>query len=99
MSEDIQVQITEGQDINISMEGCATSGLNASDFIYDEIPTGNIDGNNKLFTTANEYRSSKLIVKLNGLTEINFTEKSSTTFELDVAPLTGDCVTVDYIKQ
>jgi hypothetical protein len=109
MSDDIRVVVTEGQDINVGVTegetidvnygGCPTEGLNAGNFIYDEIPGGTIDGTNKLFTIANEYISSKLTVYLNGIREINFIEKSDTTFELNVAPLEGDCVTVDYIKR
>jgi hypothetical protein len=99
MSDDINVIVTEGESIGVQVTGCPTEGLNAGNFIYDEIPAGDIDGTNKLFTIANEYISSKLTVYLNGLREINFTEKSDTTFELNVAPLEGDCVTVDYIKR
>ena len=99
--QDIQVTIQEGQEINVTMEDGA-GGLTAEYFIYDETPAGNINGINKLFTTAASYVTGKLRVFLNGHKELNFTEKSSTTFELEDAPLsdspTPDKVTVSYIK-
>lgn len=99
--QSIPVTIREGLPINVDMGDC-DGGLSEGHFIYNEVPAGVIDSANKLFTTTKAYVTGKLVVLLNGLRELNFIEKSNTTFELDEPPLidspTPDKVTTDYIK-
>lgn len=68
---------------------------------WDEIPSGAINSSNALYTTAHPYLSTYLAVHLNGdrltLTQ-DYTETSSTSFTMVVAPTTGDRLTVDYIE-
>lgn len=67
------------------------------DLIRGEIPTGDIDGSNKVYQTANAY--SELAVYLNGVRQqvtLDYTLTTANTFTMNVAPLPGDIVTVDY---
>lgn len=75
------------------------SGL--ATLVVDEIPGGAIDGANVDFTTALEILGNRLFVYLNGLrlhegTDYNIT--SATSFQMIEAPLTGDSLTVDYLR-
>lgn len=67
------------------------------DLIRGEIPTGSIDGSNKVFQTANNY--VELAVYLNGVRQqvtLDYTLTTVDTFTFNGAPLPGDIVTVDY---
>lgn len=77
--------------------GTPSSGVS----IYGEIPTGAINGTNKNFTTAFSYATNQLAVYVNGVRQRranDYSETSATAFQLIVAPLTGDILSVDYIK-
>jgi hypothetical protein len=78
--------------------GTPASGV----FIWGEVPTGAINGTNKNFTTLNTYAAGQLAVYLNGVRQRrpdDYTETSSSAFQLVSAPLSGDIVSVDYMKQ
>lgn len=68
--------------------------------ISDEAAVGAVNGANAVFTTASEFQPGTLVVFLNGLRQLNadYAENGRTGFTLAVAPLTGDAVTVDYVK-
>jgi hypothetical protein len=69
--------------------------------IYGETPTGAINGTNKNFATAYAYKPTLLAVFLSGLRlrhPDDYTETGSTTFQLTLAPLTGDSLSVDYFQ-
>lgn len=64
-------------------------------------PTPSPDGSTVLFTTPSAYLGSSLDVRKNGqvLTRgDDFSETTSTTFTMAVAPLTGDVLTLTYIR-
>lgn len=65
--------------------------------VMGETPTGAINGVNKTFTTAQDYRSGSTAVYLNGLREFNYTESPPHTIVLDDAPSNLDAVRIDYI--
>lgn len=75
------------------------SGSNST--LSDEVPTGAVNGTNKLYTTARAYVSGSLEVWINGIKQqrgVHFVETSNTagTFTMDEAPITGDNVLVAY---
>ena len=77
--------------------GTPSSGVS----IWGETPTGAINGVNKSYTTAFSYATGQLGVYLNGVRQRrpdDYTETSATAFQLVSAPLTGDLLSVDYIK-
>ena len=69
--------------------------------IYGETPSGALNGTNTTFTTAYVYQPNFLAVFLCGMRlrkPDDYTETSSTTFQLTSAPLSTDSICVDYIK-
>jgi hypothetical protein len=72
-------------------------GVGLSDLVLNEVPTGDIDGVNFTFTTAFAFDS--ISVYLNGL-KLNPEHFSTSGLNIliDDPPLTGDLVTVDYVK-
>lgn len=68
--------------------------------IFNEIPTGVIDGVNSQFTTGFPYVVGTLRVFFNGSRKypLAFTRIDEYTFELPVPPFVGDKLMVDYEK-
>lgn len=77
--------------------------VNLSRFVMHEVPSGTVDGVNKVFTIANTPLVGKLIVFLNGIkleagSGNDYTISSNTiTFETGMTPQIGDKVAVTYI--
>lgn len=88
------IQISIG---NIGPQGePGQDGVGLSDLVLGEVPTGDINGTNDTFTTAFDFE--QVTVYLNGLKETFFTTSGSNVIIIDDPPLTGDIVTVDYVK-
>jgi hypothetical protein len=69
--------------------------------IWGEIPTGAINGANQNYSTAFSYAAASLAVYLNGIRlrrGADYNETGALTFQLIAAPLTGDSLSVDYMK-
>jgi len=77
-------------------------GLTSSNFVYDETPSGTINGSNADFTIANTPTSGTLRVFRNGLRVLqgsgNGYTLSGTTITMTTAPVSGDSLRVDYMK-
>jgi hypothetical protein len=74
----------------------------ASSFVKHEVPTPAPNGVVTVFTTADEYETGSLEVfrdqsALQG--GVDFTETTSTTFTLAIAPDTDEVIWVNYIKK
>lgn len=77
------------------------AGLFVSDNVYDEVPSGTINGVNTVFTTANDFISTTIRVYFNGLRERQggcYTVTDTNEITFTSAPKTGDEILVDYIK-
>jgi len=75
--------------------------LDTTRFIYGETPTPAVNGVQTVFTTAYPYVAGTLgavRASLRMHPTADFTETSSTTFTMVVAPETGEPLIVDYIK-
>jgi hypothetical protein len=84
---------------NYIVEGSA-----ASDFIWEENLTTQVNGTNKIFTVSENIKVPNLSVYLNGLRQVmfedwNFVVGQPKKFEFATAPLVGDVVVVQYIKE
>ena len=69
--------------------------------VIGEVPTGTVNGTNKVFYTSQPYVPGSLEVAVNGLiqkrvTHVVETDPTSGTFTFDDAPLTGDLLTINY---
>jgi hypothetical protein len=74
------------------------AGLN---MIFDETPTGLVNGSNLNFQTQFDFQLGGLLVYLNGLRQRDpqdYTETSTQTFSFTQAPLAGDQVRIDYLR-
>lgn len=78
-----------------------TSGmLTSGNFVFNETPSGTINGSNTFFTIANTPIAGKVAVYLNGMLmdESDDYTISGSTITFSVAPTAGDKVRVTYIK-
>ena len=63
--------------------------------------TSQIDGLTSVFTVPEAYASGSLRVYFNGVRQIlsvTFSETSTTTFTLSFTPISGDYLSIDYIR-
>lgn len=69
---------------------------------YNETPGGAINSSNKIFTTFYTYKPVTTRLFLNGLRQIDsvdYTESGASQITFTNAPLTGDNLIIDYVKQ
>lgn len=64
--------------------------------VYNEVPFGDMDGVNTIFSTYNLYVTGSLRVYFNGLRETRFSEIENQLFELDFTPESSDALIIDY---
>jgi hypothetical protein len=85
----------------------ADTGLIASDHVFNETPTGTINGTNKIFTTASVFVAGTLRVYLNGQRLVegateDYEETDTDEITMADAPKSApgnpDVIIVDYIK-
>lgn len=88
-------------DSNITNDTITAAKLQEKE-VYEEIPTGSINGSNLVFTIANTPVTGKLRVFVNGIRQRSgsgndYTISGTTlTFETGNAPQSGDSLIVDY---
>ncbi|MGR3310668.1 MAG: hypothetical protein ACUZ77_07820 [Candidatus Brocadiales bacterium] len=75
----------------------------AENMVFGEDLSAQCDGTQTVFTVTNAYAAGTLNVYLNGVRQRKgagnqYTETTSTTFTMSVAPLAGDTLLVDYVK-
>lgn len=75
------------------------SSTTSASNVKKAVVTPSPDGVATTFTTPDAYATNTLLVFLNGLTESQITEATSTTFTFSTPPITGDDIHVFYAKQ
>ncbi len=101
-STNISVTIEEGQPISVSFPSVNAGQLLLSDIIDQETPTPAPDGAQTVFTTLSAYRTGTLKVyrdQAKLIRGVDYTETSSTTYTMTVAPDSDENLRHDYIKQ
>lgn len=76
-------------------------GLSTSNFVYNETPSGSINGSNTAFTLANTPTAGTVRLILNGLELLagsNDYSISGTSITMTTAPLTGEWMRAHYMK-
>lgn len=78
----------------------SSSGLSTSNFVFNEIPSGPVNGSNTAFTLANAPTSGTVEIYRNGLLQVSGTDytQSGTSVTYLYAPLTGDNLKANYLK-
>jgi len=103
---DVYNSPTEGQVLKFTENGMEwaedTAGVSASSFVFHEIPTGDINSTNKVYTIAEDPLAGTVQVFLNGLLQapggLDYTV-SGTTITFEKAPRTSSILYVHYIKE
>lgn len=88
---------TRPQNVVIEFNGALTTG--SGSFIIGETPAGTINGSNATFTTAQNFDPASVSVFLNGVNIINGVDYITTgqnTILLNVSPVNGDYLRVNY---
>lgn len=88
-------------EITASQELVAQAIVDGTYFVWNEVPTGSINGSNTAFTLAsNPNPDSSLRLRLNGITlksgAGNDFTLSSSTITMAVAPASGDVLLASY---
>ena len=93
------VLINTNIDENASPTPSASVSIEDFNNIFHEVPSGAVNGVNKVFTVSHDYINGKISIYLNGLQqpETTYTETSPTSFTLADAPVTGTTILVDYL--
>ena len=78
-----------------------TGGAVSDQLVMGEVPSGTINGTNKIFTVANDVFGNAIDVFLNGLCQKrtdDYTFTSPITITFDTAPPENSNILTDYIK-
>lgn len=73
-----------------------------ANILYPETPIGTIDGANKVFNTTYSYQTERIYLYKNGqqlIAPSDFTESDDKELTLTFAPVVGDVLFVQYIRE
>lgn len=75
-------------------------GITSSSFVFNETPSGTVNGSNTVFTVANTPTAGTIRVYVNGLRQTLTTDYtvSGVSITFGTAPATGDVLITDYHK-
>jgi hypothetical protein len=96
MSDNVRITTTPEQVI---VKVGAFVSTSSGSFIIGETPTGAINGSNATFTTLQNFVAGSVEVFVNGVNQVSgvdFTTAGSTTITLNVSPVSGDYIRVNY---
>ena len=90
------------QVVNVSI-GLTQEQIDAlANLLYPEEPIGTVDGSNKVFNTTYSYQPGRVYLYKNGQQLISpgdFTESDDKELTFTFAPVPGDVLFVQYIRQ
>ena|SRR5882757_3061122 len=75
--------------------------LDSSKFVFDEVPSGIVNGSNAIFNTLSSFIPGTAVVFVNGLKQKivqDFNTSGTTQVTFIVSPASTDQVTINYIK-
>lgn len=91
-----------GSVVNVSV-GLSQEQINAiANLLYPETPIGTIDGTNKVFNTTFSYKAERVYLYKNGQQLVapgDFTESADKELTLTFAPIPGDVLFVQYVRE
>lgn len=103
----LNIDIAEGTgdvDINtlpqiITVQVAASIQTSAGTFIIGETPTGAVNGSNAIYVTASSFVPESVQLFVNGVSQTNavdFITTGTNTITLNVSPVVGDFIRVNY---
>jgi hypothetical protein len=88
---------TYEQYITLSVGATVQTGTGT--FVIGEIPTGAVDGSNAIFYSLTAFTPESVQVFINGVNQINgidFSTNGTTQILLNVSPVIGDYIRINY---
>jgi len=88
---------TRPQNVVIEFNGALSTSAGA--FIIGETPSGAVNGSNATYTTAQQFEPASVSVFINGVNIINGVDYITTgtnTIILNVSPVVGDYIRINY---
>lgn len=83
----------------ITVQVGATVTTSGGSFVIGETPSGAVNGSNATFTTSQNFVPETVQVFINGVSQTNavdYTTSGTTTITLNVSPVSGDYIRVNY---
>jgi len=83
----------------ITVQVGATVTTSSGSFVIGETPSGAVNGSNATFTTSQNFVPESVQVFINGVSQTNavdYTTSGTTTITLNVSPVSGDYIRVNY---
>lgn len=83
----------------ITVQVGATVTTSSGSFVIGETPSGSVNGSNATFTTSQNFVPESVQVFINGVSQTNavdYTTSGTTTITLNVSPVSGDYIRVNY---
>jgi hypothetical protein len=68
-------------------------------FVIGETPSGAVNGSNATYTTAQNFVAESVQVFINGVSQtigVDYTTSGSTTITMNVSPVSGDYIRINY---
>ena len=96
MSDNVRITTTTDQ---VVLKVGAFVSTSSGSFVFGETPSGAVNGSNATFTTAQNFVAESVQVFINGISQTNgvdYTTSGSTTITLNVSPVSGDYIRVNY---
>lgn len=93
-------QLEEATPTVVATSPAGSTGVTGEE-VFNETPSGAINGSNAIFTTAYAFATGATRVYLNGLRMTlgdDYTETGTTTISFATAPISGDTLRIDYTK-
>jgi hypothetical protein len=88
---------TRPQNVVIEFNGALSTSAGA--FIIGETPSGAVNGSNATYTTAQQFEPASVSVFINGVNIVNGVDYITTgtnTIILNVSPVVGDYIRINY---
>lgn len=96
MSDNVRITTTTDQ---VVVKVGAFVSTSSGSFVFGETPIGAVNGSNATFTTAQNFVAESVQVFINGVSQTNgvdYTTSGSTTITMNVSPVSGDYIRVNY---
>lgn len=96
MSDNVRITTTTDQ---VVVKVGAFVSTSSGSFVFGETPSGSVNGSNATFTTAQNFVAESVQVFINGVSQTNgvdYTTSGSTTITMNVSPVSGDYIRVNY---
>lgn len=97
LQDDIQSIQVNAESITVQVNSLLSSG--GADFVIGETPNGAINGSNATFTTLQNFDPLTVELILNSTIQtygIDYTTTGTNTIILNVSPIVGDIIRVNY---